>query len=68
MKIFEKREYMDGGPNDRGFTVGFIKTNKTREDLRKEQGHGFIDYIELTEEAFLKRKRQAEYNLKMFDI
>jgi hypothetical protein len=68
MKIFEERGYIDGGPNDRGFTIGFIKSDKTREELCKERSHGFIDYHEVSEEEFLRRKKEAEAELKMFDI
>lgn len=66
MNIFEKREYMDGGPNDRGFVIGYIRTNKTREELRKAQGHGFIDYIKLSEKQYSQKKKEAQDNLKMF--
>ncbi len=67
-KIYEIKEYFDGGPNDRGFLIGFIKTNKTRQELRAENGHGFIDYHEMSEEEFLKRKKEAFKIYKMFDI
>jgi hypothetical protein len=68
MKIFEKREYTDGGTNDRGYTIGYVKTNKTKEQLRKEVGHGFIDFIELSEKQFLEKKEEAFKKYKMFDL
>jgi hypothetical protein len=68
MKIFEKRQYVSGGPNDRGYTIGYVKTNKTQEQLRKEVGHGFIDFFEISEKEFLKRKQKAYKEYKMFDI
>jgi len=68
MKIFEKREYIDGGPNDNGFVIGYVKTNKNKEQLRKEVGHGFINFIEISESEFLKKKREAFKKYKMFDI
>jgi hypothetical protein len=67
-KIFEIREYTDGGPSDRGDVTGYIKTGKTRDQMREENGHGFTDYIELTKEEYLKKKRIAEQHLEMFNI
>lgn len=66
MKIFEKIEYIDGGPNDRGKVIGYVRTTKSREELRSEIPHGFIDFIEISEELFLKLKKDAENNLYMF--
>lgn len=66
MKLFQKREYIDGGPNDRGIVIGYVRTTKTREELRSEMSHGFIDFIEISEELFLKLKKDAESKLKMF--
>ena len=67
-KIFEIRQFTDGGPSDRGDVTGYIRTDKTREQMRKENGHGFTDYFELTEEEYLKRKKHAEKVLAMFNI
>ena len=46
MKIFEIREFIDGGPNDRGFVIGYIES-ESREELRKNRPNGFIDYFEI---------------------
>ena len=67
-KIFEIREYSDGGTFDKGDVTGYIKTDKTREQMREENGHGFIDYLELTKEEYLKKKKSAEEFLEMFNI
>jgi hypothetical protein len=67
-KIFEIREYTDGGPSDRGDVTGYIKTDKTREQMREENGHGFTDYIELTKEEYVKRRYTAYKFLEMFNI
>ena len=68
MKIFEITEYIDGGPNDRGYIVGYLKTDKTLSELRSERKHGFIDYNEISEELFNSRKEIAINELKKFDI
>ena len=67
-KIFEIKEYTDGGTFDKGGVTGYIKTDKTREQMREENGHGFTDYIELTKEEYLEKKQIAEKFLSMFNI
>lgn len=68
MKIFEIREFSDGGPNDQGTIIGYIKTSKSREQLRGDRKHGFIDYFEITKTEFLRRKRKALQIYNMFNI
>lgn len=58
----------DGGMYDRRVVLGYLKTEKTRKQLIEAQGHGFIDYVQLTEQQFLKKKQEAKNKLKMFDI
>ena len=68
MAIFEIREYVDGGPSDRGRVIGYKKTDKTRQELREEQGHSFIDYHEITPEEYLEKRKKVEEELAMFNI
>jgi len=69
MKIFEKVEYIDGGPNDRGTCIGYIKA-ETKEEAYKilNINHGFIRLYEISTEEFEIRKKIAERNLAKFDI
>jgi len=68
MKIYEIIEYSDGGPNDKGTIVGYKKSNNSRNHLRAKINHNFIDYREISEEEFSKRKKEVEKNLKMFNL
>jgi len=67
--IFEKREYTDGGPNDKGTTIGFIQA-KNKEEANKilNINHGFIQLYEMDIETFLKRKKEAWDEYKMYDL
>jgi hypothetical protein len=69
MKIFEKREFTDGGPNDKGFVIGYIKA-KSKEEARNILNikHGFIQLFEISLIDFSKRKMEAWKNYKIFDI
>ena len=66
-KIFEKRQYQDGGPNDRGDCIGFVRA-LNKEEARKISGitHNFIQFHEISEKSFLERKREAWNNYKMY--
>ena len=65
MKLFEIREFIDGGPNDRGNVIGYVKASSI-EELKEKRTNYFIDYIEISEERFLKLKEEVENKLKMF--
>lgn len=67
-KIFEIREYTDGGTFDKGDVIGYIQTDKTRNEMVAENGHGFIDYHEISKEEYLRRKKIAEKVLAVFNI
>ena len=64
IKIFEKREYIDGGPNDNGFVIGYIKTNKSKEQLRKEeeiQKENDLEKASLLSERIKKMKNLVNF-------
>ena len=43
MKIFEKRQYNDGGPNDKGVLIGYIKAKTKKEAIQiLNINHSFI--------------------------
>ena len=69
MKIFEKKEYIDGGPNDRGVILGYEK-GESPEQLKKKYGinHGFIQFREISLEDFKERKKVAWVNYAMYKI
>ena len=68
MKIFKKIEYVDGGIDDRGKLIGFIRTNKEKEELYKEQGHRFIEYIEVSHKEYLVELREKRSELEVYKI
>jgi len=61
-KIFEIRE------GDGSYLRGFIRTDKTKEQLYKERKDGFTDYREISEKEFLHLKQRAWKNYQMFKI
>lgn len=69
--IFEKRQYTDGGPNDRGYVIGYIKADSKEEAMRiKNEEHpgslGFIQVHKISEETYEQRKKEAESLSKIF--
>lgn len=67
--IFEKREYVDGGPNDRGYVIGYIKADSFEEATKiLNIDHSFIQLYEISEEEFNRRKQSVFNDLKQFDI
>ena len=69
MKIFEKRQYIDGGPNDRGRVIGY-ELGESSQQLEEKFGinHGFTQFYEITREEYLRRKNELENELKIFTI
>lgn len=69
MKIFEKLELKDGGPNDKGKVIGYIEAS-TLEAAKKilNIDHGFIVLNEINLSTFLHRRSLAIEQLKMFDL
>ena len=61
-KIFEIRE------GDGSYLTGFIRTNKTKDQLYKERKDGFTDYREISEKEFLRLKQIAWKNYQIFKI
>lgn len=71
MKIFEVKNYIDGGPNDRGFIIKYIKSKSRQEafeKVNKGKSGWFYQVFEISLEEFNKRKKEAENKLKMFKI
>lgn len=56
LKLFEKREYVDGGPNDHGMGLGYI-TAESEEQIREHLNidHNFIQFREID---FLELQKQ----------
>lgn len=65
--LFEKKEYSDGGPNDKGVLIGYIEAN-SREEAENilNVNHGFIQIHEISQEVYENRKRDAENTLQMY--
>jgi len=76
MKIFEIREYQDGGPNDRGECCGYVKAinrvdAKKRFAVGKKNAKdivntGFYEAREISQKDFDDRKREAQKYLSIF--
>lgn len=66
-KIFEIKEYMDGGPNDKGVTIGFIKAEtKEKAKIKAKITNGFKDAVLIDEELYNRRKLEAKQKYDMF--
>lgn len=67
MKIFEIREFMDGGPNDRGFIVDYMRAKNAKaaklyyatkvDDVESIMRGGWIQAIEISQEHFDKEMK-----------
>lgn len=69
MKIFEKIQYIDGGPNDRGEVIGYIKAHSLQEAKKiLNVNHGFIQVYEISKIEFEARKNKAWLKYKMYKI
>ena len=68
-KIFEKRQYTDGGLFDKGTTIGFIQAENKEEAVKiLNVNHGYIQLYEIDIDTFLKRKKEAWNEYKMYDL
>lgn len=67
IKIFEIKEYTDGGPNDKGAVVGYVTANN-RKEASKNLENVFQTVNEISRETYLFRKKQAEEQLKLFQL
>jgi len=67
MKIFEVKEFTDGGPNDKGVLIGYEK-GESSEQLKKKNGitHGFISFHEISQEEYNRRKEGARRHFESF--
>jgi hypothetical protein len=66
MKIFEIREYNDGGPQDRGDVIGYAKEESLEIAREKHKKSNWIEVREITSKEYYSKKEQAEAELKMF--
>ncbi len=65
--IFEKVEYSDGGPNDRGTLLGYIFADSKEEAVRiLNVCHSFITVREISLEVYNKRKELAGKTSAMY--
>ena len=69
IKYFEKKRFQDGGPNDKGEIIGYIKA-KNLDEVKSilNVNHGFIQVFEISKVEFYKRKSQLKKELRMFNI
>ena len=69
MKVFEKVQWSDGGPNDKGDVMGYIRASSLAEAKEiLNVNHGFLTCREITKEEYNKRRRKAEVALRMFNL
>lgn len=65
-KIFEEKQYSDGGPNDRGVIIGYVEA-ESKQAAREKTGitHNFIQFVEIPREEYerLKAKALALYRI-----
>ena len=67
--IFEKIELTDGGPNDKGTTIGYLRANSREEaKIALNITHGFIQLNKIPLETYLGRKEKAIKNLEMYNL
>jgi hypothetical protein len=69
MKIFEIREYSDGGPNDKGVVIGYVKANnKTDAKKRAKITNRFKNVYEISRSYYEALKRMAKERYEIFNI
>ena len=67
--IFEKVEYSDGGPNDKGSVIGYIEADSLDEaKVILNVNHNFIQVREITQETYNERKKIAKMEYEMYSI
>lgn len=66
-KIFEIRGWFDGGPNDKGFLKGYIRSS-SKEQAIKTLGikDGFTSVYEISEKEFNDKKNKAWKNYLLY--
>lgn len=67
-KIFEVREYTDGGPQDRGYPIKYVEEVSLEEATTKHKESNWIEVREITQEHYNSLKKEAIENMKMFTI
>lgn len=68
-KIFEKIQYQDGGPNDRGMRMGYA-IGESEDQIRADLGitHGSIRFFEIPLDVYFKRKKEVEKELSLYNL
>jgi len=66
MRIFEKVQLIDGGPNDRGKVIGYVSTKHMTAEPKSNDG--FIVFREISIREYNKRKNEALRALDLFII
>lgn len=66
MKIFEVREYTDGGFHDKGYPIGYVQEVSKEEAEAKHKTSNWVEVREISEEMYASRKKDAEETMKMF--
>jgi len=61
--IFEKRQFTDGGPNDKGVVIGYIRAPSKQQAAKfLNLNHSFIELNKVTESYFKMKKEAALKN------
>jgi len=68
MKIFEIREYSNGGFHDQGEAIGYAKENSLEEAEAKHKPNNWFRVREITQQRYDFLKKQAEENMKRFTL
>ena len=67
MAIYKKIEWVDGGPNDKGQIIGYIKANtETEAKAILNVDHGFITVHLITDEEYYERLDTAQAQVDLF--
>jgi|GEM_PF-2742582 len=67
--IFERIEWLDGGPNDKGIVTGYF-FGESEKQLKKKFKitDGYTSFREISMETYYERKKQAKNTLKLFNL
>jgi hypothetical protein len=62
-KIYEIREFTDGGPNDRGVVIGYIKSSTP-----PIAQNAFVQYFEISHLEYISRLTDAYKQIELFKL
>ena len=69
MKIFEKIQWSDGGHNDKGEVIGYLRAPSLGIATKAlNVDHNFIQCREISKREYLRRRKKAEIALSMFNL